>query len=249
MTKQTFNTTSIVLNRVPYGENDLKVSLLTKDKGRIEVVARGAKKLKSKLAAHLEPFTVSDVMIVRGKQRNYAGSAVGNFFYQAVKSDPSKVYYAGAGSAVMLKNIKENDRDSSEYFQLLRMFLDLLQEKENDDLLGCKVLHSLFLFKFFQIYGCGPNISHCFQCGKKIEPGNNFFNIKESSVFCKGCFRGNTDQYKLTISDNCIKIMKLVLDDGLAKGDKVKIDNPRLSLELSTLAGKFYAYNFGTSKF
>lgn len=59
-------TRSIVLRRTNYGEADRILQLIT-PAGRRSVMARGARKEKSKLAGGIELFAVSDIVINQGK--------------------------------------------------------------------------------------------------------------------------------------------------------------------------------------
>ena len=59
-------TQSIVLRRVNYGEADRILTLMTPG-GQRSVIARGARREKSKLAGGIELFTVSDVVIQQGR--------------------------------------------------------------------------------------------------------------------------------------------------------------------------------------
>ncbi len=60
-------TTAIVLSRTDFGEADRIVTLLTPDYGKLRLMARGVRKIKSKLAGGIELFSVSDIMFVQGK--------------------------------------------------------------------------------------------------------------------------------------------------------------------------------------
>ncbi len=61
------STIGIVLQRTNYGEADRIVTLLTRDLGKVRVMAKGVRKSTSKLAGGIEPFSVSDISIVKGK--------------------------------------------------------------------------------------------------------------------------------------------------------------------------------------
>lgn len=63
---KTTRTRAIVLRRLNYGEADRIIHLLT-PQGRINVIARGVRREKSKLAGGIELFAVSDVVIGQGK--------------------------------------------------------------------------------------------------------------------------------------------------------------------------------------
>lgn len=62
---------AIVLNRRDVREYDQMVTLYTREKGKIEVLARGVKKSVSKNAAFLEPFFLVDAEFVDGKEKDH----------------------------------------------------------------------------------------------------------------------------------------------------------------------------------
>ena len=62
---------AIVLARRDIKENDQIVSFYTLEKGKVELLARGVKKITSKNSAHLEPFSFVDVEVTEGKEINY----------------------------------------------------------------------------------------------------------------------------------------------------------------------------------
>lgn len=63
---KTLRTRAIVLRRVNYGEADRIIHLITPE-GRLNVMARGVRREKSKLAGGIELFAVSDIVVVPGK--------------------------------------------------------------------------------------------------------------------------------------------------------------------------------------
>ncbi len=61
------STEAIILRRISFGEADRILTILTPDKGKISLIAKGVRRSKSKLAGGLELFSISDVMYIDGK--------------------------------------------------------------------------------------------------------------------------------------------------------------------------------------
>lgn len=61
------HTLGIVLKRTNYGEADRIITVLTKDLGKIQVMAKGVRRERSKLAGGIEPFSISEIGIVKGR--------------------------------------------------------------------------------------------------------------------------------------------------------------------------------------
>ncbi|HEY4161189.1 MAG TPA: DNA repair protein RecO [Candidatus Saccharimonadales bacterium] len=60
-------TDAIVLARTNYGEADRIVTFLTPDAGKLRLMAKGVRRIKSKLAGGIELFSVTNITFIRGR--------------------------------------------------------------------------------------------------------------------------------------------------------------------------------------
>lgn len=60
-------TQGIVLARTNFGEADRIITMLTPDHGKVRLIAKGVRKIKSKLAGGIELFSVSQITYLPGK--------------------------------------------------------------------------------------------------------------------------------------------------------------------------------------
>jgi DNA repair protein RecO (recombination protein O) len=124
----TYNTRVIILNRYDFREHDSRIICYSENQGKLELVARGAKKLKSKSSGHIEPLTLTRLMVVAGKDVDYAGTAIGENFYTDIKDDLEKVLLASQALALVDKMTRVGEVDGhEEIFNLLKDFLDELE--------------------------------------------------------------------------------------------------------------------------
>src|SRR5690606_7475011 len=72
----TYLTSGIVLRRRDYKEFDRLYTLYTEDYGKIEAIARGSRKITSKLAGHLEPMSYSSFMLATGRAFDVLATSV-----------------------------------------------------------------------------------------------------------------------------------------------------------------------------
>lgn len=62
---------AVVLRRWDSGESDRRISLLTRERGKIPAIARGARKANSKLAGISEPLSHSKIELAGGRSNEY----------------------------------------------------------------------------------------------------------------------------------------------------------------------------------
>jgi len=127
MNRTPSNTQGVVLTRTNFGEADRIVTFLTRDFGKVSVIAKGVRKEKSKLAGGIELFSVSDIGFVagRGELATLTSSRLithyGGFLHDLAKVD----FVYGA-----LKVIHKFTTDDAgpEYFILVQQLFTALNE-------------------------------------------------------------------------------------------------------------------------
>jgi DNA repair protein RecO (recombination protein O) len=122
-------TRGIVLSRTAYGEADRIVTLITPDQGKVRVMARGVRKLKSKLAGGIELFTVSDITYIPGKGE--IGTLISSRMYKNFGNIVKDIERVQLGyELIKLLNKATEDHPESKYYELLEHALEALNDAE-----------------------------------------------------------------------------------------------------------------------
>jgi DNA repair protein RecO (recombination protein O) len=242
---ETKHSQAIILNRSDYRESDSLITCYTRNFGKLSLVARGTKKIKSKLAGHLEPISLTDILIIKGKGFDYVGSALMADAYLGIKDNLNKIYYAGRVVGWFNRLVKDGQIDER-LFLLLGRWLEVLDNypaeeftKENGEL-----FFIFFALKLMAELGYKPEMYNCLNCQEKIKPGKNYFNLKNGGIICEKCLEEERQEQEiasnelLTISDNCIKLMRFIMDNRLDAAKKLKLDK-KVIKELSVLTVNF----------
>ncbi len=253
--EETYKSKVIVLDRKPFREHDARATVYSLEKGIMDFVVRGAKKIESKLSGHLEPFCLSNIMIVRGRQLDYIGSAATENAFINLKGDFDKINCAGEAVRVFKKIVKNNEPDEK-LFCLLNDFFNILNSRL-PLIANYELFINFFILKLMVCLGYMPRLYSCANCGEKISPRGNFFDLTKGGLTCEKCALAPTPSpsptpaaerergARLTISDDCIKVLRLTVkpENNFNKLKKLKINNG-LKGEVVKIIGSFYNYNF-----
>ncbi len=136
-------TQGIILRQSPRGESDREYVIYTQAFGKIYAVARGAQKITSKLAPHLEPFLVSDLMLASSGKTKHIAAAQINKNYSAISAEFGKIMMVRYFLETVEALVKPEFSDIS-IFQITENLLSALAPSHDfpDDL--CALNKSLF---------------------------------------------------------------------------------------------------------
>jgi DNA repair protein RecO (recombination protein O) len=112
------NTTAIILKRTDFGEADRILTLLTPDHGKLRLMAKGVRRVKSKLAGGIELFSVSHVTFIQG--RGDIGTLISTRLQQHFGNIVKDIDRVQLGYELIKRLDKATeDRAEGEYFTLL----------------------------------------------------------------------------------------------------------------------------------
>jgi DNA repair protein RecO (recombination protein O) len=78
---------AIVLRRIDFGEADRVIVLFTRQRGKMPVVAKGVRRISSRMAGHLELFTQSELQLARGQNLDVVTQAETRNPFRALRED------------------------------------------------------------------------------------------------------------------------------------------------------------------
>ncbi len=166
----------------------------TSDFGKIEIIARGVKKASSRLAAHLETFTLSDYLIILSAKNNILRScfSIENFTNLSRNLD---LYFAASYLLEATDKSTPLNDPEPRIFSLLAESLNRLNRIKNKKEIGFIV--SRFQIKFLDISGLKPCFDRCALCGgQEIE--NMFFSFKRGGAVCGNCKKREEESMRIT---------------------------------------------------
>jgi len=186
---------AITLSRRDFREHDQVVSLYTEEKGKVELLARGVKKIVSKNAAHLEPFSFVSIGIARGKEIDYLTNVQSVQFFPNIRGDISKSVAASVIVSVVDALTQVNHPDKR-VFDLLRTWLSFVSKSVGGQV-NRQTLVDAFVIKFFGLLGFSPVLGACVVCEKsrhdilkediEVQGPHAGFYFAGGGLVCHGC--------------------------------------------------------------
>lgn len=172
-------TQGIILSRTDYGEADRIITLLTPDYGKLRLMARGVRRVKSKLAGGIELFSVSHLTFIRGKGE--IGTLVSTRLvrhYGHIIQDITRVQL-GYELIKLLNKITE-DEPEPEYFALMEQAFAALDEAE----VPTELVAVWFDAQLLRQGGFTPNLTTD-SAGQRLQPDHRFAFHFDASSFAE----------------------------------------------------------------
>ena len=179
---QTIVVTGMVLNAMPVGEFDKRITLLTKERGKITAFARGARRQNSQLLAPTSPFSFGEFELFEGKSSYTVYKASIQNYFRELLEDLDATYYGCYFLEFAAYYCQENN-DERELLKLLYQSLRALASSAYDN----RLVRCVFELKALAAGGEGPNVFSCLKCGKK--EGLTWFFTERGGTFCDSCGR------------------------------------------------------------
>jgi DNA repair protein RecO (recombination protein O) len=208
-------TKAIVLRKRDLGDHNNLVSFYTLDFGKIDLISRGTKRASSKISGHLDLLNLVDLMIIKGREKYYVGSAISENSFLNIKNNYDLATASGEAIYFLNKLTFPNQTDFNSFLTLKDFLVDL-----NDNFNNYLIKNNLNYFKIKILYLLGYylDFSSCSLCGCDRV---NFFDFFSKEFLCLKCC-GNKNNL-LKISSRLIEIKKSIVDTDIFDWKKISI--------------------------
>ncbi len=172
--------TGMVLSAIPIGEYDKRVTILTKERGKITAFVKGARRSNNQMLAAANPFAFGQFEVYQGKSTyTVVRAEISNYFRELVQ-DYDMVCY-GYYFLEMAEYYAQENIDERERLKLLYQTLRALESRK----FAFPFIRGIYELRTMAVNGEYPNVFSCVKCGK--EKNLEFFSMPLRGCVCREC--------------------------------------------------------------
>lgn len=180
-----FKSKAIVIKTLDFKESDKLIWLFTEKLGKISVVAKGAKKSKSKFLSLSLPFCFGNFVVFRGKNLYTLSEGEIITSFQSLLEDLDSLTYASYLCELIDIAMIEEESNRNLFKDFITVFYFIENKAVDYDL-----LMRAFEIKLITYSGYNLNLDSCVLCREKIKK-SNFIDLKFLGGVCEKCSRNS----------------------------------------------------------
>lgn len=182
---RSFRAQSIVLRHKDWGEADRLLTIYTREQGKVRALAKGARKVTSRKAGHLQPFTYVTLQLAKGRDLLIVTQAETVNAFLPLHDDLMKTGHAAYVVELLDRFTYEEEGGNPTLFRLLTETLERIN-KEEDTWLAIRY----YEMRLLDVVGFRPQLFECANCGREIRAEDQFFSFTAGGAICPRCGEG-----------------------------------------------------------
>lgn len=203
----------IVIRGMDYGEGNKIVTLFTKEAGKQSVMARGAKKIKSRHAAVTQMFTHGEFVYFKSGQMGTLNHAEIIHSHHALREDLHKSAYS-AYIAEMAWRLTEEGEPDPPLFEQLKAVLSAIEEDKDP-----AVVTLIWEMRMLVLAGYEPELNACVSCGRNATLP--FFSHALGGGLCAEC--RPKDPAAVPMPEAALKLLRLFRGIDLRRLGQIQV--------------------------
>ena len=176
---------AVVIRHSDWGEADRLLTLYTRQAGKTRAIVKGARKITSRKAGHLEPFTQVKLQLAKGRDLFIVTQVDTIEPYFSLHEDLTLTGHAAYVLELIDRFTYEDDSENSTLFRLLTDTLSRLASR-SDPWLAIRY----YEIRLLDFLGFRPQLLKCANCGRELIAEDQYFSFSAGGVICPNCGRG-----------------------------------------------------------
>ncbi|MDI6858595.1 MAG: DNA repair protein RecO [Dehalococcoidia bacterium] len=228
-----YKTAGIVLRQRRLGEADKIITLFTPNLGKLDAVAKGVRRPRSKLGGHVEPLSHTSFLLAKGRELDIITQAQAVELFAPVREDLDRT-----GRALYLVELVDRfTPERQEAYPVFRLLLESLRRLAAETSLDAVL--RFFEMRLLDHLGYRPQLQECVVCGKALRPQTNNWSVESGGVSCPECARDSPMPRPLSL--NALKVMRLLQTGDFADVARLRL-TPALAVEIERHLREYIFY-------
>ena len=203
-----YRTNAIVLQSRDLGEADRILIVYTPGYGKVSIIAKGARKARSRLGPYLDYFSEVALHLTRGRDLDVVTSVETIDQHPSLRTDIDAFGHA-AHFAELVRDLTKERQSNPRVYELLSSSLSLL-----DDGIDPWHVARHFELGLLVTLGYGPEIVRCVNCQRDLKAVPNPFSSSLGGMLCPDC--AGLDPGAILLSVNAQKYLRMLARSGLS---------------------------------
>lgn len=232
--ERTLRVEAIVLHHVNWGEADRLLTVFTRTHGKLRVIAKSVRKMQSRKAGHLEPFSHSTLMLAKAHDLWIVTDAETIDAFSPLREDLRLMTHA----SYVIELIDRFTFEEGQNWQLYQLTVDSLKRlcEQKDPFVPLRY----FEMRLLDLMGFRPLLFECAKCGKEIQAEDQFFSSEQGGALCPGCGARSGDARLVSL--DALRFMRHFQRSDY--NTALKADpSPKVKAEIEALMNAYLVYH------
>lgn len=172
--------TGMVLSVMPIGEYDKRLVILTRERGKINGFARGAKRPGSSMMAPSQPFVFGEFMLIEGRNAYTVISARVQNYFEELREDVEAACYG----CYFLEFADYYGRENADDFEMLRLLYQTVRALCKKTI-AYPLIRCIYELKIMVVNGEYPQCFECVSCHRSDDL--EYFSAGRRGMLCGNC--------------------------------------------------------------
>jgi DNA repair protein RecO (recombination protein O) len=231
---RSFRVEAVVLKHTEYGEADRMLSLYTRERGKIRALVKGARKVRSRKAGHVEPFTRVSLQLAIGRNWYIVTQAEAINPHASLREDLETIGYAAYVSELLDKFTYDEGHEHNSLYPLLVQTLERL-DRDMDPQIAVRY----YEIQMLDLLGFRPELQNCVISENEIIAQDQFFSASLGGVVSPK--HGKSLAGATPVSMQALKYLRFFQRSRFKEAQVAKIP-PEIQHEIEVLMQHYITY-------
>ncbi|MEK8129672.1 DNA repair protein RecO [Paenibacillus filicis] len=212
----------IIIRSMDHGEGNKIVTIFTREYGKMSVVARGAKKVKSRFGSAVQLFTLGDFSFFKSGQSGLGSMSLAEIVeaFHPLREDLHLAAYASYLAELTDKMFGDQEGHPYLYEQLKGSFQALQQGKD------IQIIVHMYEMKMLMQAGYMPELNQCVVCGSQAEAVA--LSVGLGGILCERCKL--RDPQAIPLTPGALKLLRVLGQADVKRLGSIDVKAPTKEL-------------------